>query len=110
MLSIEATPIPSCAWASARQRPIPRTATCSPCMPSAWRKAIATDRRDPWAHHAVAHCLEARGRLTDGVAFLQSMSDTWESCNSFMYTHNWWHLALFLIDLDRGDEALALYD
>ena len=27
-----------------------------------------------------------------------------------MYTHNWWHLALFLIDLDRGDEALALYD
>jgi tetratricopeptide (TPR) repeat protein len=27
-----------------------------------------------------------------------------------MYTHNWWHLALFLIDLDRADEALALYD
>ena len=74
------------------------------------RKAIAIDRRDPWAHHAVAHCLETRGRLLDGVAFLQSMSDTWESCNSFMYTHNWWHLALFLIDLDRGDEALALYD
>ena len=74
------------------------------------RKAIAIDRRDPWAHHAVAHCLEARGRLTDGVAFLQSMSDTWEGCNSFMYTHNWWHLALFLIDLDRGDEALALFD
>jgi tetratricopeptide (TPR) repeat protein len=74
------------------------------------RKALAIDRRDPWAHHAVAHCLEARGRLVDGVAFLQSMSDTWEGCNSFMYTHNWWHLALFLIDLDRGDEALALFD
>lgn len=74
------------------------------------RKALAIDRRDPWAHHAVAHCLEARGRLLDGVAFLQSVSDTWESCNSFMYTHNWWHLALFLIDLDRVDEALALHD
>jgi hypothetical protein len=74
------------------------------------RKAIAMERRDPWAHHAVAHCLEARGRLLDGVAFLQSMSDTWEGCNSFMYTHNWWHLALFLIDLDRADEALALHD
>ena len=74
------------------------------------RKALAIDRRDPWAHHAVAHCLEARGRLLDGVAFLQSMSDTWEDCNSFMYTHNWWHLALFLIDLDRADEALALHD
>lgn len=74
------------------------------------RKAIAIDRCDPWAHHAVAHCLESRGRLLEGVAFLKEMSDTWEGCNSFMYTHNWWHLALFLVDLDRTDEALALHD
>ena len=58
----------------------------------------------------LAHCLEARGRMLEGVAFLQSVADTWEDCNSFMYTHNWWHLALFLIDLDRTDEALALFD
>ncbi|MBI3197472.1 MAG: tetratricopeptide repeat protein [Rhodospirillales bacterium] len=77
---------------------------------AAARKAIAMDRRDPWAHHAVAHCLEARGRMQEGVAFLEEMSDTWERCNSFMYTHLWWHLALFLIDLDRTDEALQLYD
>jgi len=74
------------------------------------RRAIEKRRKDPWAHHALAHCLEARGRLLDGVAFLQSVADTWEDCNSFMYTHNWWHLALFLIDLDRSDEALALFD
>jgi hypothetical protein len=72
--------------------------------------AISLDRHDPWAHHVVAHCLEARGRLVEGEAFLTAMSDTWERCNSFMYTHNWWHLALFLIDLDRAGEALALYD
>jgi tetratricopeptide (TPR) repeat protein len=77
---------------------------------AAARKAIALDRRDPWAHHAVAHCLEARGRMQEGVAFVEEMSDTWESCNSFMYTHLWWHLALFQIDLDRTDEALGLYD
>jgi len=77
---------------------------------AAARQALAIDRRDPWAHHAIAHCLEARGKMLEGVAFLQSMTDTWESCNSFMYTHNWWHLALFLIDLDRTDEALGLYD
>ena len=77
---------------------------------AAARKAIAMDRRDPWAHHAVAHCLEARGKMVEGVAFLTEMSDTWERCNSFMYTHLWWHLALFLIDLDRTDEALQLYD
>ena len=74
------------------------------------RHAIEMERHDPWAHHVVAHCLEARGRLLEGVTFLQSMADTWERCNSFMYTHNWWHLALFLIDLDRRDEALALFD
>jgi tetratricopeptide (TPR) repeat protein len=74
------------------------------------RRAIEMERRDPWAHHALAHCLEARGRLTEGVSFLESVSDSWADCNSFMYTHNWWHLALFLIDLDRTDEALALFD
>jgi tetratricopeptide (TPR) repeat protein len=74
------------------------------------RRAIEMERRDPWAHHALAHCFEARGRLTEGVAFLESVSDSWADCNSFMYTHNWWHLALFLIDLDRPSEALALFD
>ncbi|MGZ5912531.1 MAG: tetratricopeptide repeat protein [Reyranella sp.] len=74
------------------------------------RQALAMDRRDPWAHHAVAHCLEARGKMLEGVAFLESVADTWVGCNSFMYTHNWWHLALFLIDLDRTDEALSLFD
>ena len=74
------------------------------------RRAIEMHRKDPWAHHALAHCLEARGRLLDGVAFLQSVADMWKDCNSSLYTHNWWHLALFLIDLDRHDEALALFD
>ncbi|SKA35600.1 hypothetical protein SAMN02745126_05692 [Enhydrobacter aerosaccus] len=74
------------------------------------RTAIEMERKDPWAHHALAHCLEARGRMVEGVAFLEGVADTWEDCNSFMYTHNWWHLALFLIDLDRTDEALALFD
>jgi tetratricopeptide (TPR) repeat protein len=74
------------------------------------RRAIEMDRRDPWAHHVIAHCLEARGRMVEGVTFMRSMSDTWDGCNSFMYTHNWWHLALFLIDLDRTDEALELFD
>lgn len=74
------------------------------------RKAIEIERRDPWAHHVVAHCLEARGRMLEGVAFLESMSGTWEGCNSSIYTNNWGHLALFQLDLDRDDEALALFD
>ena len=75
--------------------------------------------RAPGARHGPPRSLGAPRRRplpggarqdAEGVAFLESMSDTWEGCNSFMYTHNWWHLALFLIDLDRTDEALALFD
>jgi hypothetical protein len=66
--------------------------------------------RDPWAHHAVAHVMETQGRFEDGIAWMQGHSRSWDQCNSFMYTHNWWHLALFLIDADRTDEALALFD
>ncbi|MDF3074719.1 MAG: Tetratricopeptide repeat protein [Alphaproteobacteria bacterium] len=66
--------------------------------------------RDPWAHHAVAHVMETQGRFEEGLAWMQGHSRSWDQCNSFMYTHNWWHLALFLIDADRTDEALALFD
>lgn len=66
--------------------------------------------RDPWAHHAVAHVMETQGRFAEGLSWMQSHSRSWDGCNSFMYTHNWWHLCLFLIDADRTDEALALYD
>ena len=75
------------------------------------RQALAMERSDPWAHHAHRPLpggtrQDDRGRGVPGIG----QSDTWEGCNSFMYTHNWWHLALFLIDLDRTDEALALFD
>jgi len=44
--------------------------------------------------------------LVEGVAFLQSMSDTWKNCNSFMYTHLLVAPGAVPIDLDRTDEAL----
>ena len=42
-----------------------------------------------------------------GVAFLSEAQRTWVDLNSFMYTHNWWHKALFHISL--GDSA-AVFD
>ncbi|MDM0043292.1 tetratricopeptide repeat protein [Variovorax dokdonensis] len=72
--------------------------------------AIAMCRKEPWAHHALAHVMLTEGQLEEGLGFLQDVSDTWTGLNSFMYTHNWWHAALFLIDLGREDEALAVYD
>lgn len=74
------------------------------------RRAIAMCRKEPWAHHALGHVMLTEGRLTEGLAFMQGVSDTWTGLNSFMVTHNWWHVALFLIDLGRDDDALAVYD
>ena len=74
------------------------------------RRAIAMCRKEPWAHHAMGHVMLTEGRLTEGLAFMQDVSETWTGLNSFMVTHNWWHVALFLIDLGRDDEALAVYD
>ncbi|MBD2433477.1 MULTISPECIES: tetratricopeptide repeat protein [Fischerella] len=74
------------------------------------RKATAMNRYNPWAHHAVAHVLETQGRVEEGIAWMESFADTWDNCNSMLYTHNWWHVALYY--LERGDieKVLSLYD
>lgn len=74
------------------------------------RAAIAMCRKEPWAHHALAHVMLTQGRLAEGIGFLGDVSGTWTGLNSFMVTHNWWHQALFLLELERHDEVLALYD
>lgn len=74
------------------------------------RHAIALCRKEPWAHHALAHVMLTQGRIREGGDFMASMSDTWTGLNSFMVTHNWWHQALFLLEQDRHAEVLALYD
>ena len=68
------------------------------------------NRKEPWAHHALAHVMLTQGRLTEGLQFMQHSSDTWTGLNSFMVTHNWWHWALFAIDLGMDDAVLRVYD
>ena len=77
---------------------------------AAARRAIAMRRKEPWAHHALAHVMLTQGRLHEGHAFLEDVSSTWTGLNSFMVTHNWWHQALFALDLGLHEEVLALYD
>lgn len=74
------------------------------------RQAIALRRKEPWAHHALAHVMLAEGRLHEGLDSLRDYSDEWTGLNSFMQTHNWWHLALFALELGQHDEVLRLYD
>ena len=77
---------------------------------AAARHAIRLCRKEPWAHHALAHVMLTEGRLHEGLDFMRAMSDSWTGLNSFMVTHNWWHAALFALDLGQPDEVLRLYD
>ncbi|MDB5752972.1 MAG: hypothetical protein JWP65_3393 [Ramlibacter sp.] len=74
------------------------------------RHAMELRHKEPWAHHALAHVMLTQGRLAEGHAFLQEVSPTWTGLNSFMVTHNWWHQALFALELDLPEQALAIHD
>jgi tetratricopeptide (TPR) repeat protein len=75
----------------------------------AGRKALAIGH-DPWAHHAVAHVLDTEGRAHEGRAWADRFGESWAGCSSFLYTHNWWHAALFELRLGDHDAALDLFD
>jgi hypothetical protein len=73
------------------------------------RRALEANRRDPWAVHAVTHVMEMQGRLRDGIEWLTSRERDWADDNAFAY-HNWWHLALYHLDLGEDDRVLEIYD
>jgi tetratricopeptide (TPR) repeat protein len=74
------------------------------------RHAIDIEPTDAWAHHAIAHVMLTQGRVLEGAAFMEEMAPRWDGLNSFMYSHNWWHLALFYISMGKHDEVRAAYD
>ena len=74
------------------------------------RIAIKLNSHDPWAHHAIAHVMETQGRVDEGIAWMENFAFSWENCNSMLYTHSWWHIALYYLELGNTDKVLALYD
>jgi tetratricopeptide (TPR) repeat protein len=73
------------------------------------RRAIEIEPGDAWARHAVAHVMEMQGRTTQGIAWLRESADSWSKENG-LAVHNWWHLALYHLELGQIEEVLALYD
>jgi len=71
--------------------------------------ALALDRRDPWAVHAVAHVHEMQGQFEAGSAWLQERTPDWAPENAFAF-HNWWHLALFQLEQGNTAAAVSLLD
>lgn len=73
------------------------------------RESVALNPRDGWGQHAVAHVMEIEGRPRDGITWMRANPDDWAT-DSFFQVHNWWHLALYHLELEEIDEVFALYD
>lgn len=73
------------------------------------RTAVGLDNRDSWAQHAVAHVMEMQGRQKEGIAWMADNTEGW-SRDSFFAVHNWWHVALYHLDLGNIDEVFKLFD
>ena len=73
------------------------------------REAVALNRKDIWATHAVAHVMEMQGRHRDGIAWLDGLSQEWGGLNNFRF-HTWWHRSLYHLELGEYDAVLDLYD
>lgn len=73
------------------------------------RAALALEPRDAWAHHAVTHVMEMQGRAQEGIAWMRERQSQWADDN-FFAVHNWWHRALYHLELGEIDQVLALFD
>jgi hypothetical protein len=73
------------------------------------RAAVELERRSTWAWHAVAHVYEMRNQPKEGLAWMTADTEAW-SHDSFLAVHNWWHLAVYHLELGATDEALRLFD
>jgi hypothetical protein len=74
------------------------------------REAVERQPLDCWAHHAVAHVLEMQGRAADGIAWMTAREPYWSGDDNFFKVHNWWHRALYHLELGEAEEVLRLYD
>lgn len=76
----------------------------------AGRQAVEMQPLDCWAHHAVAHVMEMQGRAEDGIGWMLAREPHWSGDDNFFKVHNWWHRALYHLDLGQVDAVFSLYD
>jgi hypothetical protein len=72
-------------------------------------EAVERNPDDVWGIHAVVHTYEMQGKVDEGIRFLRAREADWGSGNLFT-VHNWWHLAVYLLEAGRHADVLAIYD
>src|SRR5262244_198171 len=74
------------------------------------RRALALDPGHLGAIHVVTHVLEMQGRASEGLAFLAATESAWMVEDTGFSVHLAWHRALFHLDANNSEPALATYD
>ncbi|PIN15205.1 hypothetical protein CDL12_12137 [Handroanthus impetiginosus] len=64
----------------------------------AGKKGYEIKKDDPWSQHALCHVYQYDCRFKEAVEFMNNCASSWSSLSSFMYTHNWWHIALCYLE------------
>lgn len=72
-------------------------------------KALNLIPIDTWAIHNYAHCLEMQGLSEEGSKWMNDRKPDWKQCQT-LACHQYWHSALFHINNNQFDEAVALLD
>lgn len=67
-------------------------------------KGYHTYKQSSWVHHSLSHVFQAMGKLDEGIEFMERNSIYWEDCSPFMYSHNWWHVAMLYIAKCKGPD------
>jgi hypothetical protein len=75
---------------------------------AAGRRGVELEPRDGWSQHAVAHVMEMQNRTEEGIAWMRG-NDQWAG-DSFLQVHNWWHLALYHLEIGDIEAVLELFD
>ena len=73
------------------------------------RRALALDPRHPGTIHVIAHVMEMQGRAQEGLEFLAATESAWKDTKGIS-VHLAWHRALFFLDANDPESALAVYD
>ncbi|MTH61588.1 tetratricopeptide repeat protein [Paracoccus litorisediminis] len=72
------------------------------------RMGVELEPRDGWSQHAVAHVLEMQNRSAEGILWMGD-GGSWAK-DSFFAVHNWWHLALYHLELGQFEAVFDLLD
>ena len=72
------------------------------------RRALKINPGHAGAIHVITHVMEMQGRFREGLEFLAKTESAW--LNTSFSVHLAWHRALFHLDADDPQSALAVYD